>query len=221
MIAEPTFAFLRNLSANNNREWFTENRSQYDSARENFVDFCDGVLQEVKVFEPSFYDTQIKDCIFRINRDVRFSKDKSPYKTHLSAGFGPGGRSSGKIDYYFHLQNEESFIGGGMWQPTAEQLAKFRQEIDYSPDTLKEIIEAKDFKKHFPLIYGGKLKRAPKGYAEDHPDIELLRFKEMFFWKKFSNEEVKSPGFQADLLHHMKILKPYLDYLNELFYGEA
>lgn len=220
MIAESTFAFLRKLAANNNREWFTENRALYDSARENFVEFCDEVLLEVKAFEPSFYDTQIKDCIFRINRDVRFSKDKSPYKTHLAAGFGRGGRNSGKIDYYFHLQDEETFIGGGMWQPTAEQLSKFRQEIDYSPDTLKEIIEAKDFRKYFPLIYGGKLKRAPKGFAEDHPDIELLRYKEMFFWKKFSNAEVKSPGFKTDLLHHMKVLKPYLDYLNELFYGD-
>ena len=221
MIAEPTFVFLRKLEANNNREWFTENRALYDAARANFVEFCDEVLQEVKTFEPTFYDTQIKDCIFRINRDVRFSKNKSPYKTHLSAAFGKGGRNSGKIDYYFHLQNEESFIGGGLWQPTTEQLAKFRQEIDYAPDTLKEIILSEDFKKHFPLIYGEKLKRAPKGYAEDHPDIELLRYKEMFFWKKFSNEEIKSPGFKADLLHHMKVLKPYLDYLNELFYGDS
>lgn len=220
MIAEPTFEFLRKLAANNNREWFTENRALYDAARENFVEFCDEVLQEVKTFEPAFYDTQIKDCIFRINRDLRFSKDKSPYKTHLAAGFGQGGRNSGRIDYYFHLQNEESFIGGGMWQPTTEQLAKFRQEIDYSPDALKEIIHSDEFKAHFPLIYGEKLKRMPKGYSEDHPDIELLRYKEMFFWKKFSNEEVKSPGFKANLLQHMKVLKPYLDYLNELFYGE-
>ncbi len=220
MIAESTFAFLRNLAENNHREWFIENRALYDTAKANFVEFCEEVLEEMKAFEPTFYDTRIKDCIFRINRDIRFSKDKRPYRNYLAAAFGEGGRNSGKIDYYFHVQNDETFIGGGLWQPTTAQLAQFRQEIDYSPDALKEIIEAKDFRKHFPLIYGEKLKRAPKGYTEDHPDIELLRYKEMFFWKKFSNEEVKSPGFKADLLHHMQVLKPYLDYLNELFYGE-
>lgn len=220
MIAESTFAFLRKLEENNNREWFHGNRKEYDTAKENFVQFADEVFDDVKAFEPRFYDTQIKDCIFRINRDVRFSKDKSPYKTHLSAAFGEGGKSSGKIDYYFHLQNEETFIGGGMWQPSTENLAKFRQEIDYAPQKLKEIIENPIFKENFPLIYGEKLKRAPKGYSEDHPDIGLLRYKEMFFWKKFTNQEVKSPKFKDQLIEHIKILKPYVDYLNELFYGE-
>lgn len=220
MIAESTFEFLRKLADNNNREWFHANKSEYEKAKENFVLFSDELLTEVKQIEPRFYDTQIKDCIFRINRDIRFSKDKSPYKTHLSAAFGVGGKNSGRIDYYFHLQNEETFLGGGMWQPSAEHLAKFRQEIDYSPKTLKAIIEAPEFKKSFPLIYGEKLKRAPKGYREDHPDIELLKYKEMFFWKKFSNEEVKSPGFKDTVINQVKTLKPFVDYLNELFYGD-
>ena len=220
MIAESTFAFLRKLEANNTREWFQENRGEYDAAKDNFVQFADAVFDEVKAFEPRFYDTKIKDCIFRIYRDVRFAKDKRPYKTNLSAAFGEGGKSSGKIDYYLHLQNDETFVGGGMWQPTAENLGKFRQEIDYAPEKLKEIIENPVFKNAFPLIHGEKLKRTPKGYSEDHPDIDLLRYKEMFFWKKFSNEEVKSPHFKTQIVQHIKILKPFVDYLNELFYGE-
>lgn len=219
MIAEATFQFLRDLEENNHREWFHANKGQYDTAKQNFVEFADEILQEIKGIEPRFYDTQIKDCIFRINRDVRFSKDKSPYKTHLSAAFGAGGKNSGRIDYYFHLQNNETFLGGGMWQPTSEQLAKFRQEIDYSPRALKDIIENKDFKEHFPLIYGAQLKRAPKGYTEDHADIELLKYKEMFFWRKFTNEEVKTEGFKDVVLEHVKVLKPYVDYLNEVLYG--
>lgn len=220
MIEEATFAFLRKLTANNNREWFIENKAEYDSTRENFIGFCDEILSEIKLMDVRFYDTKIKDCIFRINRDIRFSKDKRPYKENYSAAFGIGGRSSGKVDYYFHLQNDNNFLGGGMWQPSPEHLAKFRQEIDYAPEKLKAIIEEPDFRKYFPIIEGQKLKRPPKGYSEDHPDIDLLKYKDLFFMKKFSNEEVKSSSFKTVLMEHVLVLKPYIDYVNEVFYGE-
>lgn len=220
MIEAATFGFLRELSENNNREWFQANKDQFETVKANFSSFVEEVLQGVKSIEPQFYDTQAKDCIFRIYRDVRFSKDKRPYKTHLAAAFGKGGKNSGKIDYYLHLQDGETFLGGGIWQPTGEQLGRLRQEIDYAPQSLKSIIEDNNFRKHFPLLHGDKLVRPPKGYTEDHPDIDLLKYKEMFFMKKFSNAEVLSQDFVEKVLAHILILKPYVDYTNELFYGE-
>lgn len=221
MIKESTLEFLKNLEENNTKEWFEMNRKWYETSKSNFVDFCSLILNEMKQFEPDFSNTNIKDCIFRINRDIRFSKDKSPYKNHFSAAFGPGGRNSGKIDYYIQLQNGKTSIGGGMWQPSVANLAKFRQEIDYSPETLKNIIESKEFRKHFPEIYGEKLKKAPKGYDPEHPEAELLKYKELFFFKTFTNDEVFSENFQEIILNHFKILKPYIDYVNELFFGET
>ncbi|MCP9769858.1 DUF2461 domain-containing protein [Lacihabitans sp. LS3-19] len=219
MIQEATFEFLRKLEVNNNREWFLENKNEYEIAKANFVDFCEEVLEMLKVIEPSFANTQIKDCIFRINRDIRFAKDKRPYKNNLSAGFGAGGRNSGKIDYYFQLQNGETMIGAGMWQPSSENLAKFRQELDYNPEVLKGIIDTPKFKDAYPIVHGEKLKRAPKNYSEDHPEIELLKHKELFFVKKFSNEKVKQKDFLKQLFYHLEVIKPYIDYLNELFYN--
>jgi uncharacterized protein (TIGR02453 family) len=219
MIQEATFEFLRKLELNNNREWFLENKNEYEKARTNFIDFCAEVLELLKEIEPTFANTLIKDCIFRINRDVRFAKDKRPYKNNLSAGFGAGGRHSGKTDYYFQLQNGETMIGAGMWQPSSENLAKFRQELDYNPEILKGIIDTPKFKLAYPIVHGEKLKRAPKNYSEDHPEIELLKQKELFFVKKFSNEEVKDKDFPKHLFEHLEIIKPYIDYLNELFFN--
>lgn len=220
MIAESTFEFLKQLTLNNNREWFNENRETYETARENFIKLADEVLNGIKNFEPLFYDTQIKDCIFRINRDVRFSADKSPYKKHFAAAFGQGGKNSGKNDYYLHLQNDETFVAAGLWQPESAQLAQIRQEIDYSPSDLLDIINEKSFKKHFPEIYGQALKKAPKGYPADHENIQLLKQKEFIFMKKFTNEEVLSKSFKDEVIESCRILKPFLDYLNGVLYNQ-
>lgn len=217
MIQEATFEFLRNLEENNNREWFNANRSFYEDSKNNFTGFCEAQLNMLKEVEMEFVNTQIKDCIFRINRDVRFSKNKDPYKNNLSAAFGPGGRHSGRIDYYFQLQNNESFLGAGMWQPSPANLAKFRQELDYNPTELKGIISSERFKQTFPIIHGEKLKRPPKGYGEDHPDIELLKHKELFFIAKFSNSEILDKEFTQKLFNNMMVIKPFIDYLNALF----
>jgi uncharacterized protein (TIGR02453 family) len=220
MIREATFEFLRNLEENNNREWFNENRAFYEQAKANFIDFGDTILTKLKEIEPDFANTQIKDCIFRINRDVRFSKNKAPYKNNLSLAFGPGGRHSGRIDYYFQLQNNESFIGAGMWQPSPANLAKFRQELDYNPEILKGIIEDPKFKSTFPTVHGEKLKRPPKNYSEDHPEIELLKCKELFFIRKYQNSEIVKAGFAEVLFEHLKVIQPYIHYLNDLFFLE-
>ncbi|WP_337040811.1 DUF2461 domain-containing protein [Emticicia sp. 17c] len=219
MLTQHTLQFLKNLEENNNREWFQAHRQDYDIAKAAFEKFCQQILTGLSAFQHDLHNTKVKDCIFRINRDIRFSKDKTPYKKYFSAAFGPGGRQSGRIDFYFQLQaNDETFIGGGMWEPTASQLAAFRQEIDYNPDHLKGIIENTAFRHYYDKIWGERVKLMPKGYASNHPDIELLKYKQMFFYHKFSDEEVLAEDFPQKLIDGCLILKPYLDYLNNLFF---
>jgi uncharacterized protein (TIGR02453 family) len=214
MLQAKTLQFLKDLIANNNREWFQENRKRYDDAKADMEKLVSYLIKEVQSFQ-DLGNLQVKDCIFRINRDVRFSKNKEPYKNNLAAGIGPGGRSSGKVDYYLHIQPDgQSFLGGGMWAPTPDQLAKYRQEIDYNAQELKNIIEEKEFKNYFPEIHGEVLKTTPKGYAKDHSEIELLRRKELFFVHKFSDREVTSKDFADKVVEGIQLLKPYCDYMN-------
>lgn len=222
MLTHTSHQFLKNLELNNNREWFHANRKDYDQVKEDFENLCQMVLAEIVNFQENLLNTSVKSCIFRINRDVRFSVDKSPYKNHLAAAFGPGGRKSGKVDFYLHIQhNEKSFLGGGMWFPTSTQITSFRQEIDYSPNRLKNIIEEKKFKSYFNEIHGEKLKKTPKGYSAEHPDIELLKYKELFFIHRFTDEETLNKTFVSEVVYGCRILKPYLEYLNNLFFIEV
>ncbi|MFD2572106.1 DUF2461 domain-containing protein [Spirosoma soli] len=215
-----TLDFLRDLVENNHREWFQANRNRYDAAKTELCGVVERVLVGMSEFEP-LAKTAVKDCIFRINRDIRFSKDKAPYKSNLAFAIGPGGRHSGRIDYYVQIQpGNQSFLGAGMWQPTPTNLAKFRQEVDYNVDELKEIIEADEFKAYFPEASGEVMKTSPKGYSADHPEIELLRRKELFFIHRYSDKDVLKPNFADELIRGCRIIKPYCDFLNYLFFDE-
>jgi uncharacterized protein (TIGR02453 family) len=221
MLTANTLHFLDQLKHNNNRDWFAANRPQYETAKKEFELFVSHLLKGVGQYD-NLPNTTAKDCIFRINRDIRFSKDKSPYKAHFSAAIGPGGRHSGRIDYYLQVQpHNETFLGAGMWAATPTQLAKFRQEIDFNPDALKSIIEAPEFRAYFPEIWGETTKNAPKGYANDHPDVELLKRKQLFFMHKYTDAEVLSPQFAEQVAHGAKLIKPYCDFLNYLFFEET
>ncbi|MCU0338615.1 MAG: DUF2461 domain-containing protein [Spirosomaceae bacterium] len=220
MLTKATIDFLKDLAANNHREWFDVHRKRYETAKKDLEGLVQTLLTGVGEFE-NLPNTTVKDCIFRINRDIRFSKDKSPYKQWLSAAIGPGGRHSGRIDYYLHIQPQgESFLGAGMWNPTPKHLAKFRQEIDFNPQSLKGIIEEADFRAFFADIWGESLSRAPKGYAEDHPEAALLKRKQLFFMHKFPDDELIQPDFAPKIIHGCRLLKPYCDYLNYLFFDE-
>ena len=220
MFTPSALDFLKDLANNNNREWFTENRKRYEAAKKELENVVSELIKGVSEFQP-LPNTMVKDCIFRINRDVRFSKNKDPYKQFLSMAIGPGGRHSGQIDYYLHIQpNNESFLGAGMYNPEPKSLAKFRQELDFNPQSLKSIIEEATFREFYPVIWGEKLVRTPKGYTEDHPDIELLKRKELFFMHKFSDEEITSASLTDKVLFGCKLIKPYCDYLNFLFFEE-
>jgi uncharacterized protein (TIGR02453 family) len=215
-----TLQFLIKLEENNNREWFHANKADYEMVKAEFETFCQEVLAGLSQFQENLHQTKAKDCIFRINRDIRFSLDKSPYKKYLAAGFGPGGRNSGKVDFYLQIQAHETFLGGGMWSPTSSQLANFRQEIDYNPTKIKSIIEADEFKNYFSEIHGDKVKKTPKGYAIDHPDIELLKYKQLFFIHRYKNEEVFEKDFAQKIINGCRILKPYIDYVNQVYFEE-
>jgi len=221
MLSPQTLNFLTDLSQNNNREWFQENRKRYEQAKADFTKLVEKLLGEISLIE-ALGNTEPKDCIFRINRDIRFAKDKRPYKKNLSAAFGPGGRHSGRIDYYLHIQpGNESFLGAGMWSPTATQLAKYRQEVDYNATELKKIIHAEDFRVYFPEIHGESIKTTPKGFSKDHPEIELLRRKELFFSHLFTDKEVLSKSLIPEIMRGVLLIKPYCDFLNYIFHDEV
>ncbi len=222
MPTQHTLQFLKNLEENNNREWFQAHRHDYEIAKASFEKLCKEILSGLAEVQEDLVNTKVKDCIFRINRDIRFSKDKSPYKKFFSAAFGPGGRSSGRIDFFLQIQlGNQSSLGGGMWEPTSDHLATFRQEIDYNPEHLKSIINEPKFRAYYDNISGEKVKNVPKGYSADHPDIELLKYKQLFFYHKYPDTEVMEENFAKEVIKGCLILKPYLDYQNELFYDNV
>lgn len=216
-----TLHFLSQLAENNNRDWFQANRKLYDAAKADMEKLVGYLIAEVGKFQ-DLGNVQVKDCLLRINRDIRFSKNKAPYKNNLAAGIGPGGKSSGKIDYYLQIQpGDQSFLGGGMWDVTTEQLARFRQEIDYNAAELKAIIEENEFRNYYPEIHGESLKTTPKGYPKDHQEIELLKRKQLFFMHRYTDKEVASKDFGNNIVKGMQLLKPFTDYMNYVLYEEA
>jgi uncharacterized protein (TIGR02453 family) len=215
-----TLHFLSQLAENNNREWFQENRKLYDAAKADMEKLVGYLITEVGKFQ-DLGNLQVKECLLRINRDIRFSKNKAPYKNNLAAGIGPGGKSSGKVDYYLQIQpGDQTFLGGGMWETTPEQLARFRQEIDYNADELKALIEEPEFRTFFPEIHGDTLKTTPKGYPKDHPEIEFLKRKQLFFVHRFTDKEVASKDFGKQVLKGIALLKPFADYMNYVLYEQ-
>lgn len=190
-------------------------RKEYEQARQAFTELVAQLLEGLKAQDPTLEGLQPKDCIFRINRDIRFSKDKTPYKTWMSAVMAEGGKKSEQAIYYLHLQpGNESMIAGGMHEPAGEQLRKIRQEVDYNAGELKEIVSTPDFRRLFGEIQGDKLSRAPKGYPANHPNIEFLRLKSYLAIRKFSDAEVVQENFVAEVLDTFHAVQPLNDYLN-------
>jgi len=213
-IAKSTIQFLSDLSRNNTREWFVENKPRYEAARKNYLAFLDEMLKEMAAFEPVANTQTGKDLVFRIYRDVRFSNDKRPYKDHFGAYVADGGRKSILPGYYLHLAgNNNSFLAGGLWMPPADYLKAVRQEIDYSLDEFKSIVEAPEFKKKFGELQGEQLKTTPKGYDKENPAIEYLRFKGWNAVMPLSDKTVLSADFMNVVLDGFKDLKPFNDFL--------
>lgn len=215
MDIQPIFSFLTELKENNNKEWFAANKKRFDACRVTFAELVDELISHLAAQDEAFEGLTAKECIFRIYRDVRFSKDKTPYKTSFSACIAPGGRKSSQAIRYFHLEPGNTILAGGIYQPDADRLKKIRQEIDYNADGLKAVLEDKAFKAYFDGLNGDKLKRPPKGYDAEHPDVELLKFKSYTVFYNVKDDDVLSGGFIGKTQEVFDRLSPFNAYLNE------
>lgn len=217
-ITKSTLEFLSDLRIHNDRDWFSKNRKRYDVAKAEYESFIQAVIDEISRFDPILKGLEAKSCIYRINRDIRFSNDKTLYKTHLGAFIVRGGRNNGDkyAGYYIHVEPEGgSMIAGGAYMPPSPWLSAIREKIDEKGEELVEIINNKEFVHIFGQIEGEKLKSAPKGYLKDNPYIELLKMKSFLASRTVSDKEVISDGFFSMTIEACKAMKPLNDFLND------
>jgi uncharacterized protein (TIGR02453 family) len=207
--------FLTDLSANNNREWYNANKKRYEESREKIFFLTDVFINEIRKFDPEVPALSPKDCVFRIFRDVRFSNDKRPYKTNFGAFIAKGGKKSMNAGYYFHIDPEGSFAGGGVYMPPAEPLKAIREYMAENGGEFLEIINNNNFKKIYPEMYDGKLKTAPKGFPKDHEYIDLLRYKSFVFSSKIDNSELSSDNLIEKIVGSFRQLYPVNRFLND------
>jgi uncharacterized protein (TIGR02453 family) len=210
---ESAFSFLSDLALNNKRIWFEEHKGAYEKAKNTFEGFVDDLILHMSPFE-DLTGVRARDCIMRIYRDVRFSKDKTPYNTSMTAFIVAGGRKSGRSGFGLRLAPGDSAAAGGFWEPSPEQLALFRRAIDRDSRAFDDIIASPDFVRTFGSLKGEKLKTAPQGYAKDHPAVELLKFKQLFVIRSFQDQAVYAADFMDRLVDTFRIMKPFIDYLN-------
>jgi uncharacterized protein (TIGR02453 family) len=212
---ERVFSFLQLLQENNHKDWFQANQTLYKEAKTEIENFASRLIEGVAAFEPEIANLKPKECTFRINRDVRFSADKSPYKTNMSLILVPGGKKAGKACYYLHLQDKGSFVAGGIYAPEKEVLEKIRQEIDYNLDEFNEILRSDGFTTSFAGLDSDiKLKKQPKGYESDNPAVEYLKLKSFTASGFFDNEKAFSKDFYTFVLDGCKALYPLNQFLN-------
>lgn len=191
--------FLKKLKTNNNKEWFDKNREKYEEARAEFSEAVGVLINKIAEFDDTIKGVEVKDCIFRINRDVRFSKDKSPYKTNFAAVIGSEGKKTAGPCYYFHVMPGNSMIGGGVYMPPPDILKKIREEIDYSGKDLEKLLAGKEFKKYFDgLDEDDKLKKVPAGFENDNPFAELLKLKSYFVVKPIEDQAIRDGKYFTD-----------------------
>lgn len=217
MIKNSTLKFLKDLKINNNRPWFEKHKDQYLDAKEDFESFVQKLIDKISAFDQDIKGLEAKNCTFRQYRDVRFSKDKRPYKTNMGAYMARGGKKSIYGGYYFHLEPGNSLMGSGLWMPEADEVKKVRQEIDYCFDEFSNIINNKKFKKDYGDLYANdniKLKTIPKGYDAGNPAIEHLKLKSFFAEKGIPDKEIISNSLLKDTTSSFNNLKPLIDFLN-------
>jgi uncharacterized protein (TIGR02453 family) len=206
--------FLKAISKNNNREWFEKNKPKYLDAKKQFEHFLETLHKELLTFDESLAGLNPRKQGFRIYRDVRFSKDKRPYKTNMGAGFSAHGKMEQEPGYYIHIEPGKSFVAGGIYMPDAERLSKIRQEIDYNASEFLKILKDKKFKKYFPSLDDfDRLKTAPKGYPKDHQHIELLKNKSYVVSYRFTDKDITNKDFVKKVATACKTLKPLNDFL--------
>jgi uncharacterized protein (TIGR02453 family) len=214
MIKPETLAFIAEVAENNNREWFAENKARYEIAKADVLAFIDQLIPELAAADPEFsLETQSKKCLLRIYRDVRFSKNKDPYKNNFGISFGVKGKGVNEPGYYLHIQPGSCFFAAGFWMPEAADLKRIREEIDYNTSEFLDIINHKNFKDTFILSQEDKLKKAPKGYDTDHPQIELLKLKSFTVTFPIKDEAFFKPGIVNKLRNAFESVYPFIAFL--------
>lgn len=217
MITKEILTFLKTLKGNNNREWFEENKTWYEKARQDFSEFVEQLIYEIRSFDSEIGILEPKNCMFRIYRDVRFSKDKSPYKTNFGAYISRGGKKLNFAGYYFHMEPGEYFMSGGVYMPQGPVLKAIRQEIFHRIEEFKAIINAPAFKKHFNgLSEVEKLKTAPKDFPGDFPEMDLLKYKHYIMMKNISEKQLTQPDLLKNARETYKAMLPFNHFLNNV-----
>jgi uncharacterized protein (TIGR02453 family) len=207
--------FLKDLEANNSREWFDLNRDRYDATRKQFLVVAEQLIHDIRQFDDEVPALNPKDCVFRIFRDVRFSKDKLPFKSNYGCFVARGGKKSGFAGYYLHIQPGECFLSGGIYMPLPEYLQAIRQEIYYHPKNYIDLIENKEFKSTYTLEYSNKLKTAPKGYPKDWEYLDFIKNRNYAFGHRIEEQELFATDFPEKAIELFKVIYPLNRYLNK------
>ena len=211
---QPTFSFLKSLAKHNDRTWFADHKNQYEESHQNMIDFAETLLNEMRTHD-DIETVSGKKSLFRIYRDVRFSKDKSPYKTNRSGSFKRATREL-RGGYYFHIEPGNTFIIGGFFGPNAADLKHIRNHISQDDSLLSQALENKLTKSYFGELEGEQVKTAPKGFAKDHPSIDLLRYKQFMLKHKFTDQEVLQKDFAKKMSNGFQHLRPFFDVMSEI-----
>jgi len=219
MLAASTLQFLKKLDKNNNKAWFDANRKQYEAAKLDFANLTGQVIAQFGKKEPAIALLQPKECVFRINRDVRFSKNKAPYKNNMGASIKAGGKKSLVAGYYIHLEpGGKSFVGGGLYMPDARVVGKIRQEIDYNYAEFIKIVQNKKFVAQYgglDFSEGMSLVREPKGYEKENPAIAYLKLKSWVATAPLSDTALQDKNLATQLTKAFEYLQPLISFLNE------
>ncbi|MEY2646570.1 MAG: hypothetical protein RL158_546 [Bacteroidota bacterium] len=215
MLQSSTIQFLKALKKHNNKEWFDKNRKIYEQAKADYLNFVTILLNEIQGFDTNLMELQPKQCIFRLNRDARFSKNKDPYKTNFGASFSKGAKKIQTAGYYFHLEPGENFVGGGLWMPMAPDLNKVRQEIDYCYKEFSSILKKPAFKSTYgDMDNSMKLVRPPKGFDVDNPALEYLKLKSFVVTRSIKDTELTDKQLVKNVVKDFKTIAPLVHFLN-------
>ena len=209
-----TLKFLYDLRENNERDWFQANKNRYEDARRDVEQFVEFLIPAIHTFDPLINNLTAKQCMFRIYRDVRFSKDKTPYKSYFGAYIAPEGRKSVRCGYYLHLEPGNCLLAGGAYHPAAEHLKNIRYEIYHNLKEFEDILNGSGFKNIFGELVGDKLKRPPRGFPAEFEGIDYLKMKDFTIFHKLDDQQVSSPDFAAYVLKVFEDMKPLNDFLN-------
>ena len=219
VIKKESINFLKSLSKNNNRDWFNAHKPKYEKAHENMIAFADALLVEMNKHD-HIETPSGKKSLYRIYKDVRFSKDKTPYNIYWSGSFRRATKQL-RGGYYYHIEPGNTFIAGGFWGPSTDDMERIRQDIDLNYDDWRKMLSQKALVNTFGNLVGSQLTSAPRGYDKNHPAIDLLMYKQFILKHTFTDKEIYSPDFVHLVNAVFKKLRPYFDYMSEVLTTDA